>query len=54
MIPKAERDADAAILAAATGGTWITLMVLDTANNKLGMAGRVLSNIGAASANGVP
>lgn len=24
MIPKAERDADAAILAAATGGTWIT------------------------------
>lgn len=35
-----------------TGGTWITLMVLDTANNKLGMAGRVLSNIGAASANG--
>ncbi len=25
MIPKAERDADAAILAAATGGTWITV-----------------------------
>ena len=24
VIPKAERDADAAILAAATGGTWIT------------------------------
>ena len=25
MIPKTERDADAAILAAATGGTWITV-----------------------------
>jgi len=25
MIPKAERDADAAILAAATGGTWVTV-----------------------------
>jgi hypothetical protein len=25
VIPKAERDADAAILAAATGGTWVTV-----------------------------
>lgn len=35
-----------------TGGTWITLMVLDVTNSTLGMAGRKVVNIGAASANG--
>lgn len=44
MIPKAERDADAAILAAATGGTWITVPRTSQEGLMVACAGPVMAS----------
>ena len=44
MIPKAERDADAAILAAATSGTWVTVPRTSQKGLMVACAGPVMAS----------